>query len=339
MGNIGITYYSQGRLDEAIPLLEEDINYGLENNRTADNATKSLAILADIYYQKGQVDKALDLLNKADSVIRREKLWTRYEILEFVYPVLAKVYAAKGNKDKAYAFMDSAMKVKDSLNSQKNGLILLGAQSTVTAQQHVSEMQHLNDQKKLQVSIRNGLMASIILLCVVAVLFINRQKIRHKRREERIEAEKYKIEAELMNAGIQLNAFTQSVHDKNELIEKFTAQLENLQVQNKTADDEERNKVLFQLQQVTILTDEEWKNFKIMFEKVHGGYLNRLIEKFPDLSPADIRYMTLTRLNLSTKEIAGVLGITTNAVRMHRSRLQKKLGLEDTSIEDLVIAI
>jgi DNA-binding CsgD family transcriptional regulator len=96
----------------------------------------------------------------------------------------------------------------------------------------------------------------------------------------------------------------------------------------------------FSLQKHTILTNQEWEHFRSLFEKVHSGYLQRLKEKLPDLSPAEIRFMTLAKLNFSSKQMADTLGIGTDAVRMMRYRLRKKLNLnEEGSLEELIANI
>ena len=90
----------------------------------------------------------------------------------------------------------------------------------------------------------------------------------------------------------------------------------------------------------TILTDDEWEYFRQLFEKVHAGYLQRLKEKFPGLTPAETRFMALSKLNLSSKEMAGTLGVGTDAIRQYRSRLRKKLNLtEEDNLQELINAV
>ncbi|MEJ7684517.1 MAG: hypothetical protein WKG06_43050 [Segetibacter sp.] len=60
-------------------------------------------------------------------------------------------------------------------------------------------------------------------------------------------------------------------------------------------------------------------------------------EKFPDLSPAELRLLILTKLNLSAREMANMLGISIDAIRKSRYRLRKKLNLEEESnLEELI---
>src|SRR5205085_12283299 len=91
------------------------------------------------------------------------------------------------------------------------------------------------------------------------------------------------------------------------------------------------------LQNSVLLTDEHWRNFSRLFEKVHRGFFQRLKEKLPGLSPAETRFTALIKLQLSNKEMANMLGVGTEAMRQIRSRLKKKLNSEaEEGIEELV---
>jgi DNA-directed RNA polymerase specialized sigma24 family protein len=102
----------------------------------------------------------------------------------------------------------------------------------------------------------------------------------------------------------------------------------------------EQTEALSQLRRSAILTDEDWESFRENFDKVHTGFLIRLKAKIPDLSPAETRFLALAKLQLSNKEMAALLGVTADAMRLTRFRLRKKLNLtEDGSLEELVNSI
>jgi DNA-binding CsgD family transcriptional regulator len=99
----------------------------------------------------------------------------------------------------------------------------------------------------------------------------------------------------------------------------------------------ETNETLQQLRHSTILTDSDWEYFRDLFEKVHTGFLQRLKEKMPGLTPAETRFIVLSKLGLSGKEMAAMLGIGTDAISQIRSRVKKKLNLqEESSLDDML---
>ncbi|MGB3546814.1 MAG: helix-turn-helix transcriptional regulator [Saprospiraceae bacterium] len=87
----------------------------------------------------------------------------------------------------------------------------------------------------------------------------------------------------------------------------------------------------------SILTDLDWQEFKSFFEPKHPGYIFKLRKAFPDLTEAEERLFLLIKTNLTTKEIAALIGISSASVKKTRNRLRKRLSLaEETSLEDYV---
>ncbi|MEI7830866.1 MAG: PAS domain-containing protein [Prolixibacteraceae bacterium] len=83
-----------------------------------------------------------------------------------------------------------------------------------------------------------------------------------------------------------------------------------------------------------------WEDFKYHFEKVHQGFFARLKEKFPKLTVKDQRLCSYLHLGLSTKELAGLLNITSESAEIGRIRLRKKLGLtRDQNLNSFLSAI
>ncbi|HEY0769021.1 MAG TPA: hypothetical protein VGD31_01715, partial [Sphingobacteriaceae bacterium] len=84
-------------------------------------------------------------------------------------------------------------------------------------------------------------------------------------------------------------------------------------------------------------TEENWIEFRKLFDKVHAGYIYRIKSKYVNLTETDIRLITLMKLQLNYREMANMLGVTTEAVRKARQRLRKKLGLkQEDNMEKLL---
>jgi len=78
-----------------------------------------------------------------------------------------------------------------------------------------------------------------------------------------------------------------------------------------------------------IMTDSKWVVFKRAFDKIHPDYYKKLQQAIPSISPAEIRYMYLRKLNLSPKEIAFVLGISQGSIRQYKHRIRAKIELKE----------
>ncbi len=86
-----------------------------------------------------------------------------------------------------------------------------------------------------------------------------------------------------------------------------------------------------------ILTNGDWVSFKTKFKKVYPGYLFRLRTAYPILSEAEERLFLFIKLNLKTKEIAAILGISVDSVKKARFWLRKRIHLnEDVPLDNFI---
>jgi len=74
-------------------------------------------------------------------------------------------------------------------------------------------------------------------------------------------------------------------------------------------------------------TDHSWKDLEKHIKNVHFDFLKKLKEKHPTITPRELDLSTYLLLNMSTKEIAEIMNISSGGVELARYRLRKKLGL------------
>lgn len=83
------------------------------------------------------------------------------------------------------------------------------------------------------------------------------------------------------------------------------------------------------------LKNEVWTQFDMYFKQVHPDFFLRLIAFCPSITSAEMRLSGFLRLNLATKDIAAIMFLTVDSVRTARTRLRKKLSLNQD--DNLVI--
>jgi hypothetical protein len=89
-----------------------------------------------------------------------------------------------------------------------------------------------------------------------------------------------------------------------------------------------------------ILTEDDWKSFKLAFESVHPGFFSKLQYHYPDITVSELRLAALIKLKLSLKESAAMLGISAESVKKSRYRLKKKLEVPDSeNVDDFIIRL
>ena len=320
-GNLGYNYFLQKKYAQAIPLLQNDIAVA-KDAKDWGLAAGSLMVLADISLRHNAIQEADQLLATARDYVYRSDQYSR---LEKLYPLLAKLYAAKGNPVLAATFIDSSLLAKDSLARKFNTLQVTRATQKVEMEQLKAEVLSINDQKKIKILERNILIAIVLLLMFTSLAVYRQLRRKYLLKQRQL----IFAEQELSLATKQLDDFTKRISEKNSIIELLEHEKS-----------EGSQNTIIQLQQSTILPDEDWEYFRQLFEKVHAGFLQRLKEKMPGLTPAETRFMALSKLDLSNKEMASMLGVGTDAIRQYRSRLRKKFHLgEDGNIEEMVGSI
>jgi hypothetical protein len=70
-----------------------------------------------------------------------------------------------------------------------------------------------------------------------------------------------------------------------------------------------------------------WDDFKLYFEQINPHFLSHLTNKFPLLTPIDLKYCCYLLMNMSNDDIKRLLGINQESVRTHKYRLKKKMFL------------
>lgn len=83
---------------------------------------------------------------------------------------------------------------------------------------------------------------------------------------------------------------------------------------------------------------EEWQNVMKNLKLSQEGFFRKLKEKYPSLTPNDLRLCSYLRMNFTTKEIANLINISSRAVEIGRYRLRQKLNLpHDINLTEFLI--
>ena len=333
LGNIGNTYFLERNFEKAISYLSQGVSLTIEG-KVFDNTVGFASTLSDIFQRQNNVREAKKFL---DIALHSAHITGVDENYFVAHTTAASYYRFINNPTLSLLHSDSAAFFNSKLAAQKDLNTKYKIEMAVEKEKVKEREKSFDKEKERQLLLRNVIIAFVVLLMIISLLLYNRSQLKNKNRQQQLIAEKKLAENELKSAAEQLDAFTQSIREKNDFIEKASQEIERVNAElhlekNKQNDSsiltETDNSALRLLQNSVILTDEDWKNFTNLFEKVHPNFFIRLKEKLPGLSPAETRFAALTKLKLSTKEMANTQGVSTEAIRQIRSRLKKKLNPE-----------
>lgn len=329
LGNLGYNYYLKGNYDEAAPLLLRDYQQSLQEKQLESAANAGLS-LADIYLKAGKPLAAGQIMDSIEIVVMQKRYprWMRYWF-ENKFG-LAKT---QGNINAAVVFADSALKYREIAANNTNAQILANTRSKVEAEQYLNRISLLESKRQRAVLLRNALLGGIGLITIILLLIINRVRSRHRFSVEKAALEKNQSEVLLEQLQGQLDQYTTHLRTKTLLIEQVEQELSQLKAAGRALNTETEQS-LGELLQSSILTEDEWQRFRALFEKVHPGFLIKMRQQFPDLTPAETRILVLTRLKLTNKEMMAMLGIGYDAIKKSRQRLRKKINLPDEATLD-----
>jgi ligand-binding sensor domain-containing protein/DNA-binding transcriptional regulator YiaG len=128
---------------------------------------------------------------------------------------------------------------------------------------------------------------------------------------------------ELMSKALQMG-------QKNGVMQKLKDGLQDLR-QEQTETNLKKLRSLENLVNLEMQDENSWEQFRLYFDQVNHNFTESLLKQYPNLTTNDIRTCILIKLNLSIKEMAALLNISTQGVEKSKYRLKKRLNL---NVED-----
>jgi DNA-binding CsgD family transcriptional regulator len=185
----------------------------------------------------------------------------------------------------------------------------------------------------------------IVLLLTSRHLLVRRIRLREKKIQETKEKELIRLRNEKLNADLsfksqELANSTMAIIKKNEFLLELKETLKRQKEDLGTRFPEKYYSKLMRKIDNNVSSMDDWKVFEFNFEKAHEKFLQKLINKYPQLTHSDLRLCAYLRMNLSSKEIAPLLRISYRGVENHRYKLRKKLILKkEVNLTDFFLSI
>lgn len=335
--HLGSIYEDLGQYDLAQQHFERA--YAFYKGKTQRETANMLNNLGDIFRKQGKLDLAGFYTGKALELAR--ELGDNHQ-MESAHKDLAKTLAASGHFREAYENLQQADAYKSAVleahnNTQKNVL-----QTVYETDKKESEIRLLREQNRVNSANQRLLGVSVaallILLSGVVVLGSRKRKMELKfqalqQKALRTELEQKALEETNLQKEINLKSaaltrYSLNLSHKNKLLTDLSKSLSQM-ASRKHMDLSGKIRSLVQEIDQSLNQEMEWDEFMHIFEEIHPDFARNLsgMAREP-LTPAELRLGMLLRMNLSSKEIASLLRVTPDSVRVARHRLRKKLPIE-----------
>ncbi|HDO27673.1 MAG TPA: tetratricopeptide repeat protein [Bacteroidetes bacterium] len=313
------TIYKDGKKDygQALGFYRKSMEYAEKANSPLD-LSRAISKIGEVYIQTGDYDSALFYLDKAMSFYDQVKSKT---ILHRGYEFYIDYYVHLNDYKKAFEYSRLLMSLHDSIFTEETNTKLAEFEVMYETLKNEETIKHLNDQKQIQ-QLRLTILLVIIALVILIIVFL----IKYYREKINISnQEKKELQNILELRDKELASTALNFAQNNELLARTTKKLIKQQQKSNTGEQEEIQNIIHELR--SQVSNDSFHEFELRFLKVHNNFYDKLRADFPKLSPNDLKMCALLRLNLSSKDIANILHMSSASVNVTRSRIRKKMNL------------
>ncbi|MCR4033823.1 MULTISPECIES: tetratricopeptide repeat protein [Flavobacterium] len=332
-----------------------------------DDSIRYAKILGDkalVYNQKGDVDRAVNLLKQDITYSQKFKI-EKNEMYASIQ--LAKIFLKLNDKKQAEEILETAGKIAGTKAYYRSSLkeiidlkltLLNGEdfQKELTLRRQLKQVdeyllhtngntvlrksnwliqkkKYENETKKILSELEKGeriknisllILISTILSSAIAYGFLSQRLENKKLAVEEYENDRLLFEEKLKDVSSDIDGYTENLQNKEKQISILEEELEEIKNFAKHSENE-KNK-LQQMLSSHIMTDENWSAFKKEFINQYSDFYHTIIENFPEVKESNLKIIMLEKLNLNYYEMSNLLGVTVDAVKKNKQRLKKKLG-------------
>lgn len=342
--NIGSVYEDLENYDSAYVYFQQA--QSLHENLGNESAQIStLNNLGDVFRKTGKAEEGLKYTEQ--SLALAQQLDQNYRASSSLRD-MSKGYKELGNLDKAYEYLNQSMLLYEDIYSQESARQISLLQTLFDIEQKNGEIQLLERNQRVDQLTKLAILLVVVFLVIMGGLMVSRQRLKIKKNKELIEEREkaYQAEHQLMQAEIdkqqlseknlhaeikskskELTTHTLHAITKNQILEELKTDLLEILKDDSTRHKKDLKKIVRKID-TNFQRDEEWAHFTKMFTKVHESFYDHLSEQFPDLTLSEKRLASLIKLNISSRDIATIMAISPDSLRIARYRLRKKMNIE-----------
>ena len=316
--------FRQKRFDQAL------IAYNTASSYYGDFTFQKVSLLnkkANVFYMLSDFENCLKVIEECILLSKEQNLQNEEEkALELKIKVLNKL----GLSSEIELTVDEILKNKDYRYSVQIDQLLSGLESK---NEILIKKAEIKDEKEKNSRIVFISIIVILILGFASAYFLSRKVYLDKQMIIVNQNEKI-AKSELEHKKRELAAISTNIVQENEQVSNILKDLKYYSSLLKSEKD--RNSFSPLIKSINRILSEKRKEdlYSDQFNAAYPGYLEYLTRTYTDLTTSDLKLCTFLRMNLNTKEIAEIMGLSVRSVESRRYRLRKKINLSKN--EDLV---
>lgn len=335
--NIGSIYEDLEQFNLAYEHFKKALKFA--KNSTSDVRINILNNLGDVNSKTGNFEKGIQYTNRA---LELAQVTGNASQIESAYKDLSRTYADMEDFEQAYKYLNHQSVVNEQELKRKNIEVVSTLEVLYALKEKEAELRLLNKQNQIAEATQYIILictGSIILALILGFIYWKKRKkherhiLEYQQQLLQVNLDKKTVEEATLKREIEIKVaaltnYSLNIAHKNKMLSDVSKTLINLKDRN-IALIKSKLKALVQEIDDDLSNHNEWTELMGYFCQIHPHYFQKLKTKASEqLSASEIRLTMLLRLNLTSKEIANVLHITPDSVRIARYRLRKKLPLD-----------
>lgn len=343
--NIGSIYEDWGKFDSARTCFEK----ALTINRQYNDEIAQIEILnnlGDVNRKTGRYPEGLFFSRQALDLARKTQ--SQYQLASACRD-MARGFELLHHYDSAYYYNEISRDLVEDIYSTSTNQQIALLETIYKVDMKDSQIAQLAlDKKVTRITTIAGILV-IVLLSILGAVIISRQRLKiskektlnaqnkdlYEKNRELMQAElrNKQLEEETLKANLEMRSKELSAHtlhliQKNQLLEELRGKLNEI-IADEKRDQRKQLKQLAQKINLNFNHDAYWDDFRVIFDQVHHSFFSNLKTHADNLTPGELRMVALLRMNLNSADMATLLGISQDSLRVARYRLRKKLNLSE----------
>ena len=335
LANVFVSKFHISEFEDSLSAINAyEISKRIDNRQLSVISLQSMGMLR---HKQGDQKRGLLFLNAALHIADSLRDFSN---LKRILAGLEECYRITGLADSANLCHSRMLAINDSVYRHEKIDSLKKQEHLATINQYEQRLREEKQSGKWKLFLTVTICGSVII--ILALLFyllwiskrkseINRLLQEEKNRRLELINTQYSLEIEAKQNELSSNTILMA--QKNAQLKELASQIEKLKGKGLPDETDSLTKTISK----QLTADDDWRYFKLRFDKVHPNFFDKIKDEYPSLTKTDLRLCAYIRVGMSAKEIAQVLSVKTDTVNTSRYRIRKKMNLSpDTTIESVI---
>lgn len=302
-----------------------------------ENCGKNMYSIGILNKKKNKIDDAINIFKiLCDSAQR----FNMYDYCYLSYYQLSQCYANLQMYKKAYELFNKYDIYYDSTYKRKQEEKMEELRTSYILSLNMKELKLKENElikkenTKLNWIVLIGILIATITMIIIYITFYSKNKEMNHKNKESVYEQQLKIdqmENDLMEYQLKSNReslVNLSLHLKSymDFINPLKNELKEI-IDLPESEQKNRIKNIYANMQNNIQLFSNTDNLQKQIDAIYKDFLNRLEEKYPNLTKSEKKLCAMLYVEMSSKEIAVITNTTTRSVETSRYRLRKKFNL------------